>query len=48
MLLFRAITFLLEIPVGGAWIVGWLWSRRSTADIDEAAEPALDEEKSAA
>ncbi len=27
-LLYRAITYALEIPVGGAWLGGWLWARR--------------------
>jgi uncharacterized membrane protein YbhN (UPF0104 family) len=27
-LLFRVFTFLLEIPVGGAALAGWLWTRR--------------------
>ena len=27
-LLYRGFTFALEIPVGGAWLVGWLWGHR--------------------
>ena len=30
-LLYRGFTFLLEIPVGGMWLGGWLLTRRSTA-----------------
>ena len=26
-LLYRGFTFALEIPVGGAWLAGWLWTR---------------------
>jgi uncharacterized membrane protein YbhN (UPF0104 family) len=30
-LLYRGFTFALEIPVGGAWLGGWLWSHRRRA-----------------
>jgi len=29
-LLYRAITFLLEIPVGGVWALGWFAAQRRT------------------
>ncbi len=29
-LLYRGFTFALEIPVGGAWLLGWLFQRRRT------------------
>jgi uncharacterized membrane protein YbhN (UPF0104 family) len=29
-LLFRVFAFLVEIPVGGAALLGWLWTRRAT------------------
>lgn len=30
-LLYRAFTFALEIPVGGVWLAGWAWTRRRVA-----------------
>ncbi len=47
-LLYRGFTFALEIPVGGAWTLGWLWARRrrtrrsvAQADPSVAAVPAF-------
>jgi uncharacterized membrane protein YbhN (UPF0104 family) len=42
-LLYRALTFGLEIPVGGLTLLGWGWSRRRTAGLPPIAvspEPA--------
>ena len=37
-LLYRLITFGLEIPVGGLTLAGWWWSRRARGRAAEAAE----------
>lgn len=37
-LLYRAITFGLEIPVGGAGLAAWLWSRRRAGEVAEVDE----------
>jgi uncharacterized protein (TIRG00374 family) len=39
-LLYRGFIFALEIPVGGAWLFGWLWTHRREMRRHEAAEAA--------
>jgi uncharacterized membrane protein YbhN (UPF0104 family) len=39
-LLYRGFIFALEIPVGGAWLFGWLWTHRRGLRRHEAAEAA--------
>jgi uncharacterized membrane protein YbhN (UPF0104 family) len=39
-LLYRGFIFALEIPVGGAWLFGWLWTHRREVRRHEAAEAA--------
>ena len=40
-LLYRAITFGLEIPVGGAGVAAWLWTRRRAGELVEETEAEL-------
>ncbi len=45
-LLYRGFIFALEIPVGGAWLVGWLWAHRRQVRLrgpDEEARVAVEE-----
>ena len=39
-LLYRGFVFALEIPVGGAWLFGWLWANRRGLRREEAAAEA--------
>ena len=47
-LLYRGFTFALEIPVGGAWLVGWLWGNRRQLQLHPESETAVEVEEVAA
>ncbi len=47
-LLYRGFTFALEIPVGGGWLVGWLWTRRRQLRLHPESETVVEVEEVAA
>ena len=47
-LLYRGFTFALEIPVGGAWLVGWLWTNREQLRTHDESEASVEVDEVAA
>jgi uncharacterized protein (TIRG00374 family) len=47
-LLYRGFTFALEIPVGGGWLAGWLWSHRRQLRLHPEPETAIEVDEVAA
>jgi uncharacterized membrane protein YbhN (UPF0104 family) len=47
-LLYRGFTFALEIPVGGGWLVGWLWGNRRQLRLHAESEPVVEVDEVAA
>ncbi len=47
-LLYRGFTFALEIPVGGGWLVGWLWGNRRQLRLHAESPPVVEVDEVAA
>jgi uncharacterized membrane protein YbhN (UPF0104 family) len=47
-LLYRGFTFALEIPVGGGWLAGWLWTYRRQLRLNPETETAIEVDEVAA